>query len=180
MEKTAKCTEKHSEDIKRVFSDITGIKTSRQQITQNITTNADLITKLQDRIDQIEKHTEDINYLEHNLVPEIDLVNERVRKLEMNWYPKNTEDYPVEKCKNCKRNPCLHEMPVTLENFVHNAYVRGSAGAYDAPSPTHGYIIIDNRDNTYKLCWSYDHNKGQHFTQIFTENIKSLRFACHT
>ena len=95
-------------------------------------------------------------------------------------YLQNIEDYPVGKCKNCKRNPCLHEMPVTLENFVHNAYVRGSAGAYDAPSPTHGYIIIDNRDNTYKLCWSYDHNKGQHFTQIFTENIKSLRFACHT
>ena len=57
MEKTAKCTEKHSEDIKRVSSDITGMKTARQQITQNITTNADLITKLQDRIDQVEKNT---------------------------------------------------------------------------------------------------------------------------
>ena len=208
MEKTAKCTEKHSEDIKRVFSDITGMKTSRQQITQNITTNADLITKLQDRIDQVEKHTEDINETTNNLVTEIelvlervrklemnappqdllinettdnlvteiDLVNERVRKLEMNWYPKNTEDYPVEKCKNCKRNPCLHEMPVTIENFVNHANFNGSG----TRGRTHGYTYIDNRDNTFKFCWTYDHNQGQVFTQTFNENVKSLRFTCHT
>ena len=208
MEKTTKCTEKHSEDIKRVFSDITGMKTSRQQITQNITTNADLITKLQDRIDQVEKHTEDINETRNNLVPEIelvlervrklemnappqdllinettdnlvteiDLVNERVRKLEMNWYPKNTEDYPVEKCKNCKRNPCLHEMPVTIENFVNHANFNGSG----TRGRTHGYTYIDNRDNTFKFCWTYDHNQGQVFTQTFNENVKSLRFTCHT
>ena len=175
MEKTTKCTEKHSKDIKRVFSDITGMKTSRQQITQNITTNANLITKLQDRIDQVEKHTEDINETRNNLVPEIELVLERVRKLEMNWYPQNTENYPVRKCKNCQTFPCLNEMPVTIENFVNCAYFKGTG----TMGPIHGHTYIDY-NNTYNLCWTYDHNKGQEFTQTFNENVKSLRFTCHT
>ena len=43
--------------LKGVSSDIIGMKTSRQKIAENITTNADLITKLQNRIDQVEKDT---------------------------------------------------------------------------------------------------------------------------
>ena len=43
--------------MKNASSEIIGIKTSQQKIAENITTNAKLITKLQNRIDEIEKDT---------------------------------------------------------------------------------------------------------------------------
>ena len=88
------------------------------------------------------------------------------------------------KCKNCKSNPCLHGKPITSKNFVHKAYCKGSAGTKG--NSIHGHIYIggfgkyQGEKYTGKwLCYSYPQNKGEEFTQAFTENVKSLKFSCH-
>ena len=86
------------------------------------------------------------------------------------------------KCKNCKSIPCLDGKPVTSENFVHKAYFKGSG----TKGPIHGHTYIggfgkyQGEKYTGKwLCYSYPQNKGEEFTQAFTENVKSLKFSCH-
>ena len=87
------------------------------------------------------------------------------------------------KCKNCKSIPCLHGKPITSENFVHKAYWKGSS---TQNSSTHGHIYIggfgkyQGENYTGKwFCYSDRQNKGEEFTQAFTENVKSLKFSCH-
>ena len=88
------------------------------------------------------------------------------------------------KCKNCKSFPCLDEKPITSENFVHKAYCKGSTGTKG--NNVHGRTYIggfgkyQGENYTGKwFCYSHRQNKGEEFTQAFTENVKSLKFSCH-
>ena len=54
------------------------MKTSRQQITQNITTNTNLTTKLQNKIDKVEKHTME----KLTKIPEVEDLHHRVTSME--------------------------------------------------------------------------------------------------
>ena len=88
------------------------------------------------------------------------------------------------KCKNCKSIPCLDGKPITSENFVHKAYCKGSTGTKG--NNVHGRTYIggfgkyQGENYTGKwFCYSHRQNKGEEFTQAFTENVKSLKFSCH-
>ena len=97
----------------------------------------------------------------------------------IDWYLQNTEEYTVEKCKNCQSFPCLDGKPVTSENFVNKAYFKGSG----TMGPIHGYTYIEDFGYYVKTKWLhfssnlFSENFNQ--TQTFTENVKSLKYSCH-
>ena len=90
------------------------------------------------------------------------------------------DEYTVEeKCKNCKSIPCLDGESVTSENFVNDAYFKGLSMTSE---PIHGYTKVNNLTH-YQVKWfkfsafpCTDFNQ----TQDFSENVKSLKFSCHT
>ena len=87
------------------------------------------------------------------------------------------------RCEDCKSNPCLNGKPVTGKNFVDGAYFQGmSLNSSMEHVDTYGFLHIGDfeeyRGWQYQGKWIQCFSEDREFTEIFTENIKSLRYMC--
>lgn len=190
---TAKKSVAQNNEIASISSKVTAMG---KVVTQHTTTlEHDLVVK----VNKLEKEVKKINN-QNNDTPATDTnsIKKKITEIEQNLQAMDTQlgkqflgvDSRLttienhNKCKNCKSFPCLDEKPITSENFVHKAYCKGSTGTKG--NNVHGRTYIggfgkyQGENYTGKwFCYSHRQNKGEEFTQAFTENVKSLKFSCH-